>query len=259
MTTRLALVGAAGAMGRQIIKGLREHSAIELIAALESGSGPECGRPVEGLELRYSADLSAGISQSDGVIDFSTPESSVEAMKVAANLGKPILIGTTGHSAAQLDLISSLAEQTPTLICSNSSIGIWALRELAKSAKAILGDGFDIEIFELHHRRKVDAPSGTALSLGADLVGDQSAKLKLDRSARREARTEGEIGVASARGGDVCGEHTVYFIGQGERLELSHRVWNRQVFAVGALRLFSNLLNKSNGLYSVSDLVHSQS
>ena len=253
---RLCLHGSAGRMGSQVLRVLPEFPDFSLTCALEKQGSARIGAEVAP-GVAISCDLPEALARCDVVIDFSTPEASLSLAEGCASGRKPLLIGTTGHSAEQLAAIRKLAGKTALLLVSNTSPGMIAMRRLCAQAKSMLGSGYDVEIVELHHRFKQDAPSGTALSLARELDPEVSAQLIFSRAERRSARTKDELGVASLRGGDVCGEHSVFFLGDGERLQISHQVSDRAIFARGALRLARELLKKGPGFYSVSDLLMS--
>jgi len=250
MTKTIAVVGASGRSGSQVVNLLSEFPDFKLGAAIVSPNskhlGAVCLSSVNngGKEVLYSSDLEASIARCDAVIDFSLPESSIHVARSCAACGKPLIIATTGHSQGMLDEIRALAARTTILLASNTSIGIYVLNEIAALAHKLLGPKFDAAIFESHHRNKRDAPSGTAITLAK----------RLGISARDSVSK-----VASLRGGDVAGDHTVFFLGDGERIELSHRVKDRSVFARGALRLLSELVNKPHGFYEVSDVINTNS
>jgi 4-hydroxy-tetrahydrodipicolinate reductase len=210
---------------------------------------------VDGGDLQHTDDLDAGISASDVVIDCSTPETALLAAKCAAQNQKPILICTTGIARAQLTEMRELAGRIPMAVIANTSLGVFALSQLAAQAATILGPSFDVEIFELHHRGKKDAPSGTALALAAAVQSERPLDVCSGASGQRGIRGKQELGVEALRGGDVAGEHTVFFLGEGERIELTHRVSDRAVFARGALRLVTRLSERAPGFYSIQDLI----
>lgn len=247
---KLALVGASGRLGQSVLSVLAEYQQFELVAALVSPNSKFLASLCPNSKLKYSADIKAGLASADLVIDFSSPLISTEILKIAANNHTPCLIATTGHSADQVKQIEQLAKSLPVALCPNTSIGIYATGKIAKLSQEILGPSFDIEILELHRKHKKDAPSGTALKLGKMLADD----FVFDRANKTKLRQDGEIGFASIRGGDLIGEHTVYFIGASERIEITHRVSDRAVFARGALTLADKLISKENGLYSLDSL-----
>jgi len=195
----------------------------------------------------------------DLVIDFTAPDASVRHALIAGRLGKPLVIGTTGLNDAHMASIREAAKTAPILVTPNASLGVNVLIELVKCAAKSLGPEFAIEIFETHHSKKVDAPSGTALALGraaAEARGTQiSTKAVFDRHGHTGERSRDEIGFASLRGGDVVGDHTVFFYGQGERLELTHRATDRALFARGAVQAARWLAAQPPGFYSMKDML----
>lgn len=197
------------------------------------------------------------VGAADVVIDVSQPESSVLIVDACLKNQKPIAIGTTGHSAEQLFQLHAAANRIPVLLAPNFSVGVNLLFWLTQQTASVLGPDFDAEIVEMHHRLKKDAPSGTAKRL-AELVAD-SWELNYEVAGRHGRkgivgeRTKGEIGLHAVRGGDVVGEHTVYFTGLGERIELTHRATSREIFAAGSLRAASWLLSQPPGWYDMQD------
>lgn len=190
-----------------------------------------------------------GLYDADMVIDFTTPDATRKHIWLAAKHHKPIVIGTTGLNDKDMSEMQDAAKECPLLFSANMSVGVNLLAALVEQAAARLGDDFDIEILETHHRNKVDAPSGTALMLGK-ATGRKAAEL--NRNGKRES---GTVGYAVQRGGDVIGEHSVNFFGPGERLELAHRAHDRSLFAKGALRAANWLKDQPNGLYSMRDVL----
>ncbi len=226
-------------MGHAIIAAIEEHPKLTMGAALHGGASLD---DLEGCSV---------------AIDFTTPNASLKHARKTVDLGIPIVIGTTGFDDTQRAVIVECAVTIPVILSSNMSIGVNLLAALVEKAAAQLGPDYDIEICEMHHRRKVDAPSGTALMFGEAAAmgrGSTLTELRADQS-RDGARKSGEIGFASLRGGDVAGDHTVYFAGEGERLELTHRASTRAVFAQGALRAAEWIIGKPPGLYSMRDVL----
>jgi 4-hydroxy-tetrahydrodipicolinate reductase len=195
----------------------------------------------------------------DVLIDFSQPQLTVRSLEAAVRLRIPAVIGTTGLDAACEAAIERAAMHIPVCAAANFSLGVNLLLELAGRTAAALGPEFEVEISEIHHRRKVDAPSGTALALGAAVAAARRLDLKAvrvdDRSQRRVPRQAGEIGFQAVRGGDVAGEHTLYFLGEGERLELVHRATDRRIFARGALLAAKKILGRQPGRVDFRSLV----
>jgi 4-hydroxy-tetrahydrodipicolinate reductase len=247
--TRIGVVGASGRTGSCAVRAVLQRSDCSLIAAIVSSGSPVLSHVVPETSVSYSSSL-GDLAGCDAVIDFSTPEVSVLVAEGCAKMNIPLLVATTGHSSAQLETIRSYGARIPLGITSNTSVGAAALSKLASKAKLMLGEDFDIEVMEIHHRMKKDAPSGTARSVLEDVRGD--SRVVFGREGQRQSE---EIGVVSLRGGDVVGDHTVYFLGQGERIEITHRVATREVFGVGAVRFALKLIGKTPGVYGAKDLV----
>ena len=229
---RVALIGAAGRMGQAII-GLAKSEDVEVVARIDLG------------------DLLA-FAEADVAIDFSHADATALVCEVAIKSKTPLVIGTTGHSAKERDYVVAASKQIPIVLASNFSVGVNALFALTENAVKILGSDFDLEIVETHHRMKKDAPSGTAKTLAEILQrARQTRILRHGREGIVGERGKSEIGIHSVRGGDVVGDHTVIFAGQGERLELTHRASSRETFAHGALRAARYVIGKSPGLYDM--------
>lgn len=250
MTVKIAIIGASGRVGRLITEVLSEYPGIELVAAVVSENSVVRGTVCRGGVL-FEAEMDRAVSSADVVVDFSTPEVSVEACRSAARHGKPILVGTTGHTNDQQRSLKDCATKIPLLVAPNTSLGIFALRYLSLRAARLLGEEFDIEIAETHHRLKKDAPSGTAVMLADALCAETRSVQSRDRASAPSLRRDDEIGIASFRGGDVPGEHVVSFHGRGETLELVHRVRDRKIFARGALRLALLLPGRAPGFLAL--------
>jgi 4-hydroxy-tetrahydrodipicolinate reductase len=250
--TRLALIGAGGRVGRLIVDVLPEFPNVQLVAAVVSPTSKIVGSSVASGDLSYSSDITAAVSVADVAIDFSKPDVSIKVAHACAAATKPCLIATTGHDESQRNAIVAAAEKTAVLIAPNTSVGVFVTTQMSLLAAKMLGDAVDIEVVELHHRDKRDAPSGTAKAIAA-AVGEQQ---QLQPTAHRaEKRQPNELGVTSLRGGDVPGEHTIYFLGRGERIELTHRATDRAIFARGAIRLAEKLAPLGPGLKRIADLI----
>jgi 4-hydroxy-tetrahydrodipicolinate reductase len=240
--TRAVIIGSNGRMGNALVACAKNFRHLEIVAAV--------GR---------QDDLTAAISKSDVVIDFSSHEATLKIADLCAKNKKAIVIGTTGHSAGEKKSILRFKTKIPMVWASNFSTGVNTLFWLTRKAAEILGDDFDLEIVEMHHRLKKDAPSGTSKSLAEILAAVR--KLSLEKSARhgREGligeRTNSEIGIHSIRGGDVVGDHTVIFANNGERLELTHKASSRETFANGALRAALWAVKQKPGLYDMQDVL----
>ena len=262
---RLIVVGAAGRMGRTLIKAIAETDGVTLAAALEqSGSdaigtdaGVLAGLPPNGVLL---SDAGAHAFQNaDGVIDFTVPAATNAFAGKAAEAGIVHIIGTTGLGAEDEAIISKAAHRAIIVKSGNMSLGVNLVAALARRVAKTLGDEFDIEILEMHHNRKIDAPSGTALLLGQAAAEGRGVSLEKNsvrvRDGHTGARKAGDIGFATLRGGTVVGEHSVIFAGSAERIELAHRAEDRMIFARGALRAALWARDQAPGLYSMADVL----
>jgi 4-hydroxy-tetrahydrodipicolinate reductase len=244
-TIRVAVAGAGGRMGQALVAAVLDEPTLELAAALDvSGSvavGGDAGAALgRATGVTVATDIDAAAHAVDVLIDFTRPEGTMAHLAACARHGTAAVVGTTGLSEAQRVALAEHARTIPILFAANMSVGVTVLADLVETAARRLGPDYDIEIVEMHHRHKVDAPSGTALLLGEAAARGAGRKLAECAVHAREgvtgARKVGTIGFASLRGGDVVGEHTVVFAGPGERVELAHRAASRQNFATGALR-----------------------
>jgi 4-hydroxy-tetrahydrodipicolinate reductase len=261
----VGIFGAGGRMGRALIRALGEMPGAALSAAVEREGSPLIGQDaalLAGLSaggILIGTDPAAGIAASAVAIEFSSPAATVKHAKLAAERGVAYVAGTTGLCRADEDVLREAAQRIPVVYAANYSIGMNLLSDLVWRAAARLGPEFDIEIVEMHHRHKVDAPSGSALSLGR--AAARGRGVVLDEVAVRGrdgvtgAREKGSIGFAALRGGDVPGDHTVTFAGDGERLELTHKAGSRDIFATGALRAALWAVGKPAGLYDMRDVL----
>jgi len=261
---RVVIVGASGRMGLAITRAALEMGDVMFVGAIDREGAPAVGRDLGELAglpaigTRVTTDLAAVLGDAEVVIDFSAASATRGNLAACASAGVPIVIGTTGldadaHSAADL-----AAEQIAVLIAANTSLGVTLLLELVRQAARALPADFDIEIVEAHHRHKQDAPSGTALALGR--AASDGRKIAFHRDALRHhanggARPAGEIGYAVVRGGDVVGDHTVAYLGAGERVLLSHQATDRAIFARGALRAAIFLCEQAPGRYEMGDVI----
>jgi len=261
---RVAIAGAGGRMGRTLIEGVLAAGDLALGAALDVPGSPALGRDAgeslgRATGVKIGADVRAGIGAADCIIDFTRPEGTMAHVEACVALGRAAIIGTTGFSAAQKDAIAAAAKSIPIVLSPNFAVGVNVVFKLAEVAARILGDGYDVEIIEAHHRHKVDAPSGTALRLGEVVAKALGRDLERDAVHGREgdtgARTAREIGFHAIRGGDIVGEHTVMFAGEGERVEVSIRSGSRMTYAVGALRAARWVHGRGPGLYDMTDVL----
>ena len=261
----LVVAGAAGRMGGRIIALARESADLRVVAALErpghSALGLDAGAlaGAGALGVPIGAEVGLAITRDRVLVEFTAPEATVEHLRVAAAQGARAVVGTTGLSAAQVEEIRQLARRTAILFSPNMSVGVnLAFRVLALMARA-LGDEYDVEITEIHHRMKKDAPSGTAAKMAeviAEALGrDLGAVGVYGRHGMVGERGPKEIGVHALRGGDVIGEHTAVFSTLGERIELTHRAHSRDTFVRGALRAVRFIAAAAPGLYSMHDVI----
>lgn len=262
---RLVVVGAAGRMGRTLVKAVAEHPDARLVAAIEREGSPELGTEVGALvglgplDVPLSADLSAALDEADGILDFTAPEATRSFAEHAAERRLVHIVGTTGLADADFAALRAAAARARIVQSGNMSLGVNVLANLVRQAARALGPDWDIEIVEMHHRMKVDAPSGTALLLAEAAAAGRDVDLA-ERSLRGRdghtgARPDGGIGFASLRGGSVVGEHTVVFAGPGERMELGHRAEDRGLFARGAVQAALWARDRPPGLYGMADVL----
>ena len=261
----VVVAGAAGRMGSRLVALLKDDPELRLVAALEAPGHAAVGRDagesagVGRLSVPITDDVEAAIGTGRILIEFSVPEASLAHVRVVARQGGRAVVGTTGFTAPQREELARLGASAPLLVSPNMSVAVnVAFRVLADMAR-LLGDDYDVEIVETHHRFKKDAPSGTALRMAevvAQALGRDLAKAAVyDRHDQLAERTRKEIGMAALRSGDVVGEHTVSFGSLGERLELTHRAHSRDNFARGAMRAARFIATARPGLYSMQDVL----
>jgi 4-hydroxy-tetrahydrodipicolinate reductase len=256
---RVLLLGAMGRMGERVRAALAEHAELTLSAALERPGHALLGTEIApGVKL--DAHLTAALERADVAIAFATPPATLALLRAAAERALPCVVGTTGFSAEERREIEAFATRSAILMSANFSVAVNVLRHLAREAARLLGPGYDAEIVELHHSAKLDAPSGTALELARAIEQGRAsaAERVLAREGHTGPRPAGAIGLQALRGGDNPGEHTVMFIGRGERLELVHRAATRDHFARGAVRAAAWLANREAGLFQMSDVLDAQ-
>ncbi len=258
---KVAVTGAAGRMGGRIITLVTEAEGLKVAGAVEMAGHPRldedagyvagCGD----LGVKITDSLELALSDADVLIDFTWPDVTVGNAEICAKLGKAMVVGTTGLNQEQKKIINRAGEQTPVVFAPNMSVGVNVCFKILKEIAATLGDDFDVEIVELHHKMKKDSPSGTAVRMGeivADALGrDYNEVANYHREGMCGERPHEEIGMQTVRGGDIVGEHTVYFVGMGERIELTHRAMSRDMFARGAVRAAGWLAGKPPGLYDM--------
>ena len=262
---RIAILGAAGRMGRALIATVAATPGAQLSAALDRDNAPELGADagllagLKPLGVPLTSSLAAALAVSDVLIDFTRPEGTLAALSACLAAGKPMVIGTTGFTPEEKAVIAAATNQIGFCQAANFSVGVNVLLNLVQQAAATLGDAYDLEIVEAHHRHKVDAPSGTALALGEAAAKGLGRNLRevavYGREGHTGARETQTIGFATVRGGDVVGDHTVMFLGDGERVELTHKASSRSNFAGGAVRAALWLAGKPAGSYSMQDVL----
>jgi 4-hydroxy-tetrahydrodipicolinate reductase len=261
----LVVVGAAGRMGRMLVRAIAETEGCVLAGAVEKRGSIALGEDagllagVGNATVPITDDAAAAFANADGVLDFTAPAATLEFAAAAAKAGLVHVVGTTGLSEADLARLREGAARARIVQSGNMSLGVNLLAALVKKVAATLGEEFDIEIVEMHHRMKVDAPSGTALLLGEAVAAGRGIALR-ERAVRARdghtgARNPGDIGFASLRGGTVAGEHSVIFAGQAERIELTHRAEDRALFAKGALRAALWARDRQPGYYTMADVL----
>jgi 4-hydroxy-tetrahydrodipicolinate reductase len=254
---KVVVAGAGGKMGQTLIEGVRADKSLLLAAALDVKGSPALGTAIGG--VRVGSDIGKAMAAGEVLIDFTRPEGTVAHLEACARLGKAIVIGTTGISGPLRKAVLQAGRRIPIAMSPNFAVGVNAVFKLAEVAARILGDDFDVEIVEAHHRHKVDAPSGTALKLGEIIAAALQRDLKKEARHGREgdtgARPARQIGFHAIRGGDIVGEHTVIFAGAGERVEVTVRSQSRMTYALGALRAAKFLRGRKPGLYDMNDVL----
>lgn len=256
---KIALLGVSGRMGQTLLGLVAADSDLQLAGGTASPKSESLAREIAP-GVRISSDVRAVAKAADVVIDFTLPAATAANLAACVAEKRPIVIGATGHDKAALDAIEAAAKSIPVVFAPNMSIGVNVLLTLVKSVAATLGDDYDIEIFEAHHRNKKDAPSGTALALGRAAAAGRKVDLEsvadYARHGETGVRRRGAIGFSVVRGGDIVGEHVVTFAGPGERIEIAHRAQDRRGFARGALAAAKWLHGRNPGLYSMMDVLN---
>jgi 4-hydroxy-tetrahydrodipicolinate reductase len=265
MALGIIVCGVGGRMGGAVVRALKDAAGVELIGAIDKPGGARVGKDAGEISaaghlgIPVTDHLDSVLKSNAVIIDFTNPEASLDFLRTAARKRTPIVIAATGFKPKQQAEIKRLARRTPTLLSANTSLGVNVLVSLLGKAAKMLGDDYDVEIVESHHRFKKDAPSGTALALGRSVAQALNRDLeKVGISGRKGIvgeRSKKEIAVLSIRAGDIVGEHTVIFGGIGERLEFIHRAHSRDTFARGAIRAAQWLTKKKPGLYGMQDVL----
>ena len=261
---KIAVCGAAGRMGQRIIVAARE-AGCAVSGALERPGHEQIGQDAGliagcgALGVAITDDLNAVVAGCDVLIDFTTPKVSLKNLEACGLQKKAIVIGSTGFTPEERALARELAKDIPAVLAPNMSVGVNVCFKVLADIAKILGDDFDVEIVEAHHKLKKDAPSGTAVRMGevvAEALGrDYTTVANFHREGIVGERTREEIGMQTIRGGDIVGEHTVYFIGMGERIELTHRAHTRDMFSRGSVRAAKWVVSQKPGLYDMQDVL----
>jgi 4-hydroxy-tetrahydrodipicolinate reductase len=262
---RLIVAGAGGRMGRTLIKAIAETKGLVVAGAVDAAGSAAIGRDAGELAglgangVKVGTDAAPLLAGADGLIDFTIPAATMAYAELAARTGTVHIVGTTGLSGENEKLIAEAAKKAPIVKSGNFSMGVNVIAAMTKLMAKTLDNSFDVEIFEMHHNKKIDAPSGTALMFGRAAAEGRGIDLAIHSARGRDgetgARRQGDIGFASLRGGTVVGEHKVIFAGPAERIELVHRAEDRMIFARGALHAALWARSQKPGLYSMADVL----
>jgi 4-hydroxy-tetrahydrodipicolinate reductase len=261
---KIAVAGASGRMGHMLVEAIVNAEDASLSGALDIATSPAIGTDAAAFlgkpaGVLIESDFAKGLANAEFLIDFTRPEGTLEHLKYCAEHGIKMIIGTTGFDAAGKAAIAAAAEKTAIMFAPNMSVGVNVTMKLLEMAAKNFSEGYDIEIIEAHHRNKVDAPSGTAIKMGEVIAGALGKELNDVAVWAREgvtgARDPSSIGFATVRGGDIIGDHTVLFAGDGERIEISHKSSSRVSYANGSLRAARFLATKKTGLYDMQDVL----
>ena len=261
----IAITGAGGRMGQMLVRQIAKTPGAKLVAAIEAPNSNNRGRDagelagIDAVGVKITDDAAAGVAAAKVVIDFTVPAATAAHATLAAQKGVAMVIGTTGLDAAQTKAVHEAANKVPVMWAANMSLGVNILLALVEQTARLLDPAYDIDILEMHHRHKIDAPSGTALALGRAAAAGRAVKLeevwRKSRDGHTGARPAGEIGFATLRGGDEVGFHTVHYAGIGERLELTHRAFSREIYANGAVKAALWTEGREAGLYTMKDVL----
>ena len=261
---KVVIAGCSGRMGHALLEGVFADAELALHGALDRADSPQIGRDAgeqfgKKSGVLISHDVDAALKGADVLVDFTRPEPSLVYLAACQKAGVNMVIGTTGFTSEQKDIIAKVAKDISVVFAPNMSVGVTLLINLVQAAAKVLSEGYDIEVIEAHHRHKVDAPSGTALRLGEAAASALGRNLEECAIYGREGvtgeRDPSTIGFATVRGGDVVGDHTVLFAGTGERVELTHKASSRATFALGALRAGKFMQDKNSGLFDMQDVL----
>lgn len=261
---RYAIAGSAGRMGRTLVEAVLKDETASLAATLEHSASPFLGKDAGELfgmpcGVLITDDIVGALKNADCLIDFTRPEATLVHLENCQSQGVSLVIGTTGFNAAEKQAIENAAQKISVVFAPNMAVGVNAVFKLLSVAAKILNTGYDVEVIEAHHRHKVDAPSGTALRMGevvAHALGKDLSECAIyGRQGHTGERPATQIGFSTIRGGDIVGDHTVLFAGEGERIEITHKSASRMSYALGALRAGRFLADKSHGLFDMQDVL----
>jgi 4-hydroxy-tetrahydrodipicolinate reductase len=263
--TKVIITGAAGRMGKRLVSLVQESKSLQLVGATETKGHPDLGKDAGDLagcghlDVSLTDDLAKALPQVDVVVDFTSPAATLNHLAQAVQHKRAMVIGTTGFSPDEMNQLRKHAESIPCVQAPNMSVGINVLLQIIGKVAQALGDDYDLEIIDIHHNKKKDAPSGTALILAEALAAAKGWDLQETGVYSRHGiigeRSQKEIGIQTVRAGDIVGDHTVLYGGPGERIEITHRAHNRDPFARGALRAAEWLVNQPPGLYGMADVL----
>ncbi len=253
MIIKVGIIGAEGRMGKEIRKIIAEEKDIEIKALVEKENHPAIGKTIEGIKI--TSDLEE-LKNTDVIVEFTHPSVSIEHARYIKELKKKYILGTTGFTKEQIEELKQIGKEIALVYSPNMSLGVNLLFKLVELTAKILPEEFDAEIVELHHRKKKDAPSGTALKIAEIIKKERNLKeIVFSRQGVIGERKKDEIGILAVRAGDIPGEHMVIFAGEGERIELIHRAGGRRVFAKGVIKAIRFIVNKERGFYSMQDVI----
>ncbi|UOF94065.1 MAG: 4-hydroxy-tetrahydrodipicolinate reductase [Bordetella sp.] len=262
----VAVSGASGRMGQAIINEILNNPKLKLVAAFEKNDNPNLGKDA-GFKFGKNTYISISnnindLSKADCLIDFTQPQNTINNLKICAELGKKIVIGTTGFNEKDKNLINFFSKKTAIVLSPNMSIGINLIFKLLDVTSKFLGKDYDVEILEAHHKHKLDSPSGTALKMGEIIAASRNTELSKIASwescKNNSLRKPGSIGFSCMRGGDISGEHVAYFYGPGEQIEIKHKSNDRRIYANGAIHAACFLADKKIGLYDMHAVLQSK-
>lgn len=261
---RFAIAGASGRMGKTLIEAVLNHPEAELAGAFDLAGSPNLGRDAgdfmgQTTGVVTTSDIEAALENADVMIDFTRPEGTLKHLEVCARKGVKAVIGTTGFNPQELEALEGFSNKIAMVWSPNMAVGVNATFKLLEVAAKILAEGYDIEVIEAHHNKKVDAPSGTALRMGEVIAAQLGISLADKGVFAREGitgeREQGTIGFSTIRGGDIVGDHTVLFAGTGERIEITHKSSSRMTYAQGSIRASKFLMSKESGLFDMQDVL----